>query len=528
MDDSVKRYRYRRSKRLGEEPVVDHVEEYRKRRQKRIDSRRYDSHMNKLYGIAIGMGINGAEEMTPPELIKALQGEGVNIQDAVRKGGNQKGSMKPDSRGYVQGWKPPKVSGMTHGEVNKTLSMCNHIGRGHYGKANKVANAENRPFLWTFTTHGRDHVQQVIDKTNQAADEIEKMPKDSIFGGAKLDRKLMLVSAWFHDAGMDGGDKDWGDDTGDGIRAAHGTQSALHILEHAKEIQKLGVDPNKAAFIAFAHTKSKSGINDLTKPDDWKKGLDTLEAAAEKAGINFDRKAVFNGDDPNENNIHEMMAQVAALRLGDANREAKGNELLSQSGGKYTIDTHPDMKKVAEMIEEKGYKPKDRWKAEVANAEISITDQDGRHVLSDDDPKMSKVSGWKFSARVVLGERNMEEVSSRYNERHEDLQEDITLVNGNDVPWSTTEALLERCGELNTINGVPRAMAIYMTGVKNVKEMSPVAKEAYGEMWRRIQNDIDMKTREPKYAGVEGVVLVFDDGSKHVYDNKSNANGRDK
>ena len=526
MDDSIKKFRKRRDARMGKTEERDAVAEYRKRRDARVDARRYDSNIRKLYGIAISMGISGAKDMEPPELIKALKGEGVNIQKALKSGGNRKGSMEPDSRGYVGGWKPPKVGGMSKGEVNKTLSICNHLGGGNYGKATKVANDEKHTFLWTFTTHGRDHVQQVIDKTNQAADAIEKMPEDSIFRGAKVDRKLMLVSSWFHDTGMDGGNRDWGNDNGDGIRGAHGVESALHVLENAKEISdKLGVDPNKAAYIAFAHTKSKSGINDMTNPDDWKTGLDKLEAAAKERGLPFDRKAVFNGEEPNKDNIHEMMAQVAALRLGDANREAKGVPLMSQSGGKYNIDVHPDMDKAEKLIGERGYKPKDKWKAEVELSEISITDKDGRHILSDDDPKMSKVDGWRFSARVVLGEQNMVQVDSRYNEKHHDLQDDISLANGNDVPWCTTEALLERCGELNTINGVPRAMAVYMNGVKNEAAMSKTAREAYEDMWDKIQNDVG-KDGKPKYGGVDRLVLVFDDGSKLPFTDEMNWKGR--
>ena len=525
MSDSIEKFRKRRDERMGKAVEMDAVMAYRKRRQKRIDQRHFDSNIKRLYGIAIGMGISGAAEMSPPELIKALQGEGVNIQKAIREGGNRRGSMKPNSSGYVGGWKPPKVSGMDRGEVNKVLSTCNHIGQGHYGKASKVANAPDKQFLWTFTTHGRDHVQQVIDKTNQAADAIDKMPEDSVFRGAKVDRKTMLVSAWFHYTGLDGDSRDWSGDNGIGVRDAHGTESALHILEHANEIKKLGVDPNKAAMIAFSHTKSKSGVLDLSKPEDWNTGLTKLKAAAEMRGIEFDADSVFGGK-PNEDNIHEMAAQVAALRLGDANREAKGNDLLSQSGGKYEIDRHPDMEAVQKMID-KG-EVKNPWEAEVANSQISITDKEGQHILSDDDPKMSQVSGWRISARVVLGERNMDVVDTRYNPKHEDLQVDVSLKNGNDVPWCTTEALLERCGELNTINGVPRAMTVYMNGVENEGAMNKTSKAAYRDMWRRICEDRD-KSGNLKFGGVSGLILVYDDGSKLVYDsNKGNLEGRRK
>ena len=524
VSDAVSRYHNRRDKRMGRAAERDVVAEYRKRRGDRLDAR-FDASARLAYGIASGLGIN-TEGMSPQEVWEAIKGKDPEAYSAAHSGGkrSKRGQEAAAKAGYVNGWKP-RITGMEQAETHVLLSKCNKIGGKNYDKARDVANDEKHTFLWTFTTHGRDHVQQVIDKTNQAADAVEKMPEDSIFRGAKVDRKLMLVSAWFHDTGMDGDDREWGDDNGDGIRSAHGMESALHVLENAKDISKMGVDPNKAAYIAFAHTKSKSGINDLTNPNDWKAGLDKLEAAAKERGIPFDRKAVFNGEEPNEDNIHEMMAQVAALRLGDANREAKGVPLMSQSGGKYDIDVHPDMDKAQKLMEERGYKSKDKWKAEVELAKVSIKDDDGTHVLSDDDPKMSKVEGRKFSVRVVLGEQNMVQVDSRFNEKHHDLQEDISLANGNDVPWCTTEALLERCGELNTINGVPRAMAVYMNGVKNASEMSKTARDAYETMWGRIMHETD-KNGNPKFGGVDRLVLAFDDGSKFAYTDETNWKGR--
>ena len=510
MSDSIEKYRKRRDERMGKTVEMDAVMAYRKRRQNRIDQRRFDSNIKRLYGIAIGMGISGAAEMSPPELIKALKGEGVDIQKAIRDGGNRRGSMKPNSSGYVGGWKPPKVSGMDRGEVNKVLSTCNHIGQGYYGKAQKVANADDKPFLWTFTTHGRDHVQQVIDKTNQAADAIDKMPEDSVFRGAKVDRKTMLVSAWFHDTGMDGDNRDWSRDDGTGVRDAHGTESALHILEHANEIKKLGVDPNKAAMIAFSHTKSKSGVLDLSKPEDWHTGLMKLKAAAEMRGIEFDADSVFGGK-PNEDNIREMAAQVAALRLGDANREAKGNDLLSQSGGKYEVKTWPESKDKSTW---------GSWENEVKGSDIRISDKSGDHILSDDDPKMSQTN-WRMSAKVVLGERNMDKVDARYNEKHGYLQEDISLVNGNRVPYSTAEALLERVGELNTINKVPTAIVVYMNGVRGLGDLNENAKKAYDSMWET------MNRKREKYGRVEAMVLVFDGGAKITLGGNSKRNLRE-
>ena len=527
-DKAIRRYRKRRQERLDERLGVepDIVQEFKARRSERLQSR-FDASARLGYGIAKGLGID-TTDMSPREVWEAIKEKDPDSYAAAHSGGKRSKREQEVSKrsGFVNGWRPPKVSGMDEADVHVTLSKCNKIGGGHYNKAKDVANEDKNTYLWTFTSHGMDHVQQVIEKTNQAADEIDKMPEDSIFKGTKIDRPLMLVSAWFHDTGMDGDDMDWSNDNGDGIRDLHGMNSALHILRHAKEIEKLGVDPNKVALTAFAHTKSKSGIDDLTDPNDWRDALDRLGNAAKEQGIKFDRKSVFDGE-PTSDNIHQMMAQVAALRLGDANREAKGNDLYSQSGGKYDIDVHPDMNKVAERIkarrEKEGEAFKGReWEEEVAEAKISIKDKDGSHELNDDDPKMKKVAGHKFSARVVLGERNMEEVNSRFNKKYGTIQEDITLVNGNDVPWSTTEALLERCGELNTINKVPRALCVYMTGVKNESEMSETAKEAFDKMWLRIRMDKDKKTQLPKYDGVDDVILVFDDGEPKRYGKRNN------
>ena len=419
--------------------------------------------------------------------------------------------------GYVGGWNPPKVKGMSSSEVHKVLTGCHKIGGQHYDDATQVA--VDRRALRTFTTHGLDHIQQVIEKTNQAADEIEKIQGNHHFNPGKIDRKTMLVAAWFHDTGMDGGDKDWGDDNGDGIRGAHGTNSALHVLEHAKEIEEIGVNPSQVAFIAFAHTKSKSGINDLMSPSDWVDGLDRMEAAVKEYNdshkgkeIKFDRDSVFGGE-PNDSNIQNMAANVAAIRLGDANREAN-IELRSQTGGEYKIDKMPKPEQCTS------------WEEEVNNSTISITRDGKRHDLNDDnDDELGEMpQGDKnFSKRVVLGERNMVQVDTDYEEKYDMLQEEVTLRNGHDVPWSTAEAILERCGELNTINGVPRALKLTLTGVKSLKDFEGSnAQAAYLEMADKIKHAtkkrVNKQTGETEkylvYGGVGHVFLVFDDGTR--------------
>ena len=497
MDYSIEKYRARRDKRLGIKPETDAVREYRSRRSERLEER-FDAGIGWVFGALKSKGVDTT---------------GMSVSEAFEtwnelNSGNGRKSGKEEPKGKPP--KAPKVSGMSARDVSKTIGSCHKIGGANYDKATAVA--KEKPVLRTFTTHGMDHVEQVLEKTNQAADVVERL-NGPRFKGTKMDRKLMLVSAYFHDTGMDGGDIDWGDDDGSGIRGSHGINSALHVLRNAKDIEKIGVNPSQAAFVAFAHTKSKSGIGDLMDPNDWKSGLDNLEKAVDEYNkrnpgkeIKFDRDSVFGGE-PTEDNISHMACQVAALRLGDANREAN-IPLRSQTGGEYNVDKLPDQDKCTSRD------------AEAELAKISIKNDTGTHDLDDDDDEeLGVLPRWSrnISKYTVLGERNMTKVDAVYNDKFGTLQEDVTLANGNDVPWSTTEALLERCGELNTINGIPRAIRVKMTGLNSVDDMTPQAKKAYMDMWNRIENDIDKKTGKRKFGGLSAVIMEFEDGSTETF-----------
>lgn len=529
MDNSIKTFRRRRAERIAnkKEKRFDSVEAYKKRREARLQAR-FDANPQIAYGIAKGMGIK-TEGMSPKEVWEAIrkEGGGKGIGKNAPKNGNNANNgangkngvngngggrisgvseKMAKAAGYVGGWLPPKVKGMKDAAVHKVMSACHKIGGSHYENGSKVANEAKNTFLRTFTTHGLDHVQQVVEKTNQAADAIEQIKDTHEFHHAKVDRNLMLVASWFHDTGMDGGSDQakWAQDNGIGIRDAHGMNSALHILEHAEEIQKMGVNPSQAAFVAFAHTKSKSGIDDLQKVEDWVDGLDRLEKAAKEAGLDFDRDSIFGGE-PNQDNIGHMAAQVAALRLGDANREAN-IPLRSQTGGEYNIDQQPDHDACGDLGEEE------------QNSKISIDINGEVHKLEKGDPYMEGVSGFMYSKHVVLGERNMTKIDTEYNQKHDSLQLNVELAGGNDCPWSTTEALLERCGELNTINGVPRAIKITMTGINSPDDMHDNAMNAYLTMWHTIRTsriaDGKKNAGMLKYQGIADVVLEFENGDK--------------
>lgn len=490
--------------------------DYYIRKAKRLEKRgahfdakdmREDAGVGFAYGIAKSMGID-TEGMSPAEVFAAIKKEGG--AGAAKKSGAVKGAQGGGGRKAI------KVKGMSPKEVSAFNGKTKTMSKEYYDKATKVTQEHENRSLLTFTSHGEDHIRQVVEKTNQAADAIEMLHGNNKIYGGSVDRKLLLAAAQFHDTGMDGGNfrkyetkpKDNGEMkvAGDWLRDDHGLNSAIHILERAKDFEKIGVNPEQCAMLAFAHTKSKSGVQDLTNPEHWEAALQKTEAAVKEYNsvhpdnkISFDRNKIFEGGKPTAENIGMMASATAALRLGDANREAN-IPLKSQAGGEYKIDKMPkgDFK---------------NHKEEAAAAVISITDKDGRHVLEKDDPKLGDVPGFEFSKHVVLGERNMVNVDTRYSKKHNTLVENVALRNGNEVPWSTTEALIERLGELNTINGVPRAMQIHMSGVKNKGKMSGSAAKAYKKMWETVQE---------KTPGIADIVLVFDDGSDYSFKKNSN------
>ena len=457
-----------------------------------IDSR-FDASARLAYGIAKGMGID-TEGMKPQEVWEAIRKEG-GIGKAAK---NKVGNGATAKRGTVV------AQGYTHAETKKFLKGSRKISKSNYDKAGEIAKEEKNSSLWTYTSHGQDHVDQVIEKTNQAIDALEKIPSSYDLPIGKVDRKLLLVTAQFHDTGMDGGDIDYPD--GNKLRKAHAANSAIHVLERANELEKMGVNPSKAALLAFAHTKSMSGIQDLANAGDWEVALERIEKNVSEYNerhpdkkINFKREDVFEGGKPDKKNIAEMATATAALRLGDANREAN-IPLRSQTGGEYKIDKMPP----------RGCANKEE---EIAKSVISITDSDGRHELSADDPKMSKAAGFEFSKGVVLGERNMTKVDAEFRESDETLREVVTLRNGNDVPYSTAEALAERMGELNTINGVPRGMKLKMTGVKNWNELDDSAKKAYTDLWEGKDGSGRTGIKNTM-QGINDLVLEFEDGTR--------------
>ena len=206
--------------------------------------------------------------------------------------------------------------------------------------------AQKRPDgLGNYTDHTEAHVEQVADKSREAANSIETSidkggfidedtyaknrddPNRVNFEGG-VDKKTLESAAISHDTGMkEGGfvlDKEGNivrdengnakkAETSDEIRKNHSLNSAVNLLEKREEYEKMGVDADEAAALCMAHSKSSSGVKDLNSKEDWSKCFDRIDSAVEEYNkdkpddqkISFDRTK-FENDDISENNINRL------------------------------------------------------------------------------------------------------------------------------------------------------------------------------------------------------------------------------
>lgn len=403
------------------------------------------------------------------------------------------------------------LPGLSRAEAEETLNKARDLTKQYYDAAQQEAKKESRTHLWTYTSHGPDHIDQVIEKSMQAADAIDKIKGKNKIYEEPVDRKLLMVSAQFHDTGMDGAGEHYEPD-GTDLRKAHGRNSAIHVLQNYDAIKSMGLQPEQVAMVVYGHTKSMSGIDKLASAVSWKTGLDNLEKSVKdwnsthsaEEQIKFDRSAVFGGE-PTKKNIKQMAAATAAIRLGDANREATA-PLYAQAGGRYDIEKWP----------ESGFASSQE---EAAHSVISITDDEGRHELSASDPKISKVKGWDYSKQVVLGERNLRGADAVYDEKTNSLQEKFTLDDAGKAPHCTAMAIMERIGEMSTINSTPRSIKIHMTGYKSWDELPEQMKRAMDDknvgLISKIQSKPDGKNKkQAAYPGIKSIIFSFDGGEE--------------
>ena len=374
------------------------------------------------------------------------------------------------------------------------IDTVKEISAKYYANARKVA----RQFaeLRTYSDHGTHHAALVAVKSLEAADAIDA----ANFGNpwySSIDRLELEIAAFMHDTGMDGGQfKTYTD--GNALRKDHSLNSAIHVLENREAIAALGVNVDAVALDCMGHSKSCSGVRDLTSWEQWTDCFNRIDEAVElynykfpAAQIYFDKSTWTTGEtyqttsekNPrqlvevykfNRETLAQSAAVIAALRIGDANREA-AQFPYTQTGDTIEVDFNSYVT------------PAKDWHAEIAKAKIFIVDNNGKRTSL----LTQGVDTNGFGRMYMAGEGNLS-MSCEYNPDTGNVREVFKILHGASFPLSTQECIEERLGELDTMKKFPVEAHIKIVG-----DYSKVDKKKISRIYSRYCRDAQRKHQFP-------------------------------
>ena len=314
---------------------------------------------------------------------------------------------------------------------------------------------------------------------------------------SSIDRLELQVAAIMHDTGMDGGAfKTYTD--GNALRKDHSLNSAIHVLENRAAIAAMGVNVDAVALDCMGHSKSCSGVRDLTSWEQWTDCFNRIDAAVElynqkfpNAPIYFDKSTWTTGETylrPSERNPKQLVevyrfnretlarsaAVIAVLRIGDANREA-AQFPYTQTGDKIEVDFNSYVT------------PAKDWRAEIAKAKIFMVDEDGNRTSL----LTQGVDTSGFGRMYMSGESNLS-MSCTFNDKTKNLREVFRVLHGASFPLSTQNCIEERLGELDTMKNFPVEAHIQIVG-----NHSKVEQKKLSRIYERYCRDATRKHQFP-------------------------------
>jgi len=353
-------------------------------------------------------------------------------------------------------------------DISEVEKRTLELSKQYYDEAKEVANRYDD--LRTYSDHREVHIQMVQEKASEAANVVEQANKDNPLYG-EIDRKELDVSALWHDTGMDGG-KFREYEKGNDMRKDHSLNSAIHALENRKEFEDMGVDTDAVALNCMLHSKSCSGVKDLTNPEHMTLCMDRMDNAVKEYNdkhldnqIEFDKSRWIKGDSKNPDGIYDfkedemanLRATSAALRLGDANRDAP--EFPTTQGGERIHVDLDSYKRNAKT-----------WQEEVETANIYLENDKGEKTYLSEHGVDDKRMGRMFAA----GEGNITSMNCVYNSETNSIQEHFLVVDGTSFPKCTQKCIMERFEELDTIKNINREAHITFLGQYTKEEKQEI------------------------------------------------------
>lgn len=209
----------------------------------------------------------------------------------------------------------------------------------------------------------------------------------------------------------------------DEVRKNHSLNSARFVLENREKYKKIGLDDkaiDEISCLCYVHSKSSSGLKDLTNKEEWNDVFDTLEGLSEYLSDASNKNISFNRDNFKSSfNMNRLITETIALRIGDVSRDSFiGN--VSQSGEKITL----------------------------SDDDVWIGD---RETISDEDSKP-----------IHQGEQNINRNRLIYNTERNELVHKIFMTNKNMYCKQIAKAIKEHIKELATCNNLIFAVEIIM------------------------------------------------------------------
>ena len=371
-------------------------------------------------------------------------------------------------------------------QVVSASESIENISAKYYANGREVA--KHFVELRTYSDHGTHHAALVVVKSLEAADAIERAEFGNVWYSS-IDRRELEIAAYMHDTGMDGGAfKTYTD--GNALRKDHSLNSAIHVLENREAIAALGVNVDMVAVDCMGHSKSCSGVRDLTSHEQWTDCFNRIDAAVElynekfpAAQIYFDKSSWTDGTtyqrgskiiyNFNRETLARTAATVAALRLGDANREA-AQFPYTQTGETIEVDFDSYVT------------PAKDWHTEISKAKIFIVDESGTRTSL-----LSGIDDNGFGRMYMSGEGNLS-MSCEFNSKTQNVREVFKIFHGKSFPFSTQNCIEERLGELDTMKKFPVEAHIKILG-----DYSKVDKKKISRIYSRYCRDAQRKHQFP-------------------------------
>ncbi len=323
----------------------------------------------------------------------------------------------------------------------------------YYAGAKQTAIADTK-YLANFTGHTREHITMVAEKSLEILNVLERaidkgtLQKNGTLEtnnadagrfnfGKGLERRTLVAASIFHDSGMNKGgfviNKDGQvmlDENGKAIKATdgndvrknHALNSAINVLANRDELERMGINVDMACLLCFAHSKSNSGVRDISSRNDWENCFNKLDRVIEVYNSEHEDKIFFNrrNFERNDELMSELVSGTLAIRLGDVSRDS-GKHTKAQNGGEIVV-YRSTVKSIAKSS------PEEADKALVYNYALG--------------PVKSL-----YSRQIHVGEQNNVLNHTVMDESGQVFHE-MTIDDGNYAPHSTFQNVVEHAGEI--------------------------------------------------------------------------------